>query len=315
MAVARAWVASPVRELFERSKVTLSLDNTQPPFQTTHYAEETERERYWPGPSWQESDTLTYGYHSLATTIGTLGLGMSVIAFTLLVTIKQHQSIAIAILSTLAIPIGILIFWLSGIFPANRFIVFDRERQLVYFTQRTRNKIDSSTWTDSSYLIYDENHVYRPYSYCNTKVALIRPPHDLIKDGAPPSPKAHKLMDLDGKQFSLWHTTEAEAIYRYIVAFMTAPPTEGPAAEVAKADHELCDEHYAGNWDLMRRIEGWRWYRLDPSKLPDQPNWIRHSDGRWERTGPGVKALRPWWDNLIKPRRPAINQNTQNPDT
>ena len=316
MAITRAKGSSPIHELFNCRRNTAFSENHDETalvgnLQRRNGVEVT----HWPGRSWEEKDMLIYGYSSIETTIATIGVGLFMIAAaTLLISISESSPNKV-LASLVALPIGATIFWLSSRMRANRFIVFDRVKKMTHIPKRFSSKHDTIKWGDTSFFIFDENYLTRLNTYSNTNITLIPPPIDGRQGRVPGPYSIGRLIFLQGLQSRHHNSAEAEAIYRYIVAFMTQPPNEGILQEVQRREQAICDEEYNGDRDAMRRHLGWFWYRLDPKKLPDQPNWIRHPDGRWERTGPGVKALRPWWDNLIKPRRPAINQNTQNPDT
>ncbi|MGM0677100.1 MAG: hypothetical protein ACQETW_06795 [Pseudomonadota bacterium] len=316
MAIIRAKGSSPWLELANnRNNVGFSSEHDEAILSSNIKTQDNDIATHWPSPSWEEGDLLIYGHFTGTITFFTIGVGIVITAISVTLTSIIDQKLSIAAASLGILPLGVALSWISLRIPANRFIVFDRSNQLTYIPKKFTSRHDSIRWKDTSFFIFDENYLTRLNTYSNTNITLVPPPLDGKKGEVPGPYGIGRLIFLQGLHVRHYNSAEAEAIYRYIVAFMTQPPDKGILREIQQTEQAICNEEYDGDRDAMRRHLGWFWYRLDLEKLPNQPNWIRHPNGRWERTGPGVKVLRPWWDNLIKPRRIPKNQGTERPGT
>ncbi|MCG5515354.1 MULTISPECIES: hypothetical protein [unclassified Ectothiorhodospira] len=316
MAVIRKKSLSPLGETFSRkNEIAFSPEHIEEPLNGDTRFQNGDSVDYWPGLSWEEGDKLIFGYFSASTTLASIGTGISLVGIAGIITSTNQPSLGLLVSSLIALPFGMVIFWISLRTRANRFIVFDRKHQVTHTPKKLSAKHDSIKWRDTSFFIFDEGYLHRPMTYSNTNITLVPPPLDGKKGEVPGPYGIGRLIFLQGLHVRHYNSAEAEAIYRYIVAFMTQPPDKSILREIQQTEQAICNEEYDGDRDAMRRHLGWFWYRLDLEKLPNQPNWIRHPNGRWERTGPGVKVLRPWWDNLIKPRRIPKNQGTEKPGT
>lgn len=281
MPVIRTLIKSPIAELKKPSHIKISSNHDESALTGNTTTICGTHITHWKGTAIQTEDLLIYGYSNLSTTPAVIGFTIIVLAIADIARFIASSFSTIDIEWILLTPLAIALFITSRRAPANRFIVFDRKNQLTHIPAGLGNKCDTIKWADTSFYIYDENYVYRPYEYSHTRITIMPPPFDAASERIPSPYGRRKLKQLSEPSIYYYESAEAEAIYRYIVRFMNQ--SEDRDTQSTPTD----------------RLP----LRLDTTRLPKKPNWIRHPDGRWERIGPGTVIRKTLFDSILKNKK------------
>ncbi|MCG5509578.1 hypothetical protein [Ectothiorhodospira lacustris] len=278
MPVIRTLIKSPVVELKTPSHIKISRNHDESVLTGNTKTTCGTHITHWKGTAIQTEDLLIYGYFNLSTIPAAIGFTIIVLAIADTARFIASSFSNIDIEWILLTPLAIALFITSRRIPANRFIIFDRKNQITHIPAGLGNKCDTIKWADTSFYIYDENYVYRPHEYSHTRITIMPPPFDAASERIPSPYGRRKLKQLSEPSIHHYESAEAEAIYRYIVRFMNRS--------------EDGDSQF-GSTDRLPLL-------LDTTKLPKKPNWIRHPNGRWERTVPGTVIRKTLFDGLPK---------------
>lgn len=241
------------------------------------------------GWSWLQDDYLVFGWkpgYRLVSILGTL-------TATLAVAFGLGGVLGTPLIGWPLVALGALVavaahyyLYRAG-FP--RFVIFDRGRGLVHIPHLFDHGHDAVRWQDANACIMDDKH--RQFGMKpSTALSVIRPGWDLRRDGLPPR---HARIDIDRINGPL-HEGHPEAVWRFIVAFMTLPRDANPHLKlVEEARKTIRDRYFGGDWEAMRHARGSRgndyfgsFSRLNLSLLSHRPDWLRRPDGRWREMRP-----------------------------
>ncbi|RUO33730.1 hypothetical protein [Aliidiomarina soli] len=185
--------------------------------------------------------------------------------------------------------------------PFSHYIVFDRRNKLVHLPRWLSHKQDSIRWDDADIAVIDMPSGILGET-TDTELHVLPPPVSFNKHGtrrwfrhfkfhfdskAPHELKAYNGYTVDG----------AEAVYRFIVDFMTKPREQSIALDaICSHDLDIELEIYGDN-DFEKAVSKYKklWSLIDPERLPTESNWERNSDGNWQQIRPAVRARFGWF--------------------
>lgn len=194
-----------------------------------------------------------------------------------------------------------LSYWWYFRSPFSHYIVFDRRHQLIHLPRWFSHKQDSIRWIEADLCVLDMLTGYFNESI-TTELSVVPPPLSLQQQGSKPwrrffkyhhdSKRPHIL-----KNFNGYPMEGAEAVFRFIVDFMTCPPERCMALDIICYKDWDIEMEKMGNNDFERAIrkEKTLWSLIDPERLPTEPNWIRDAQGHWQQIRPAVRARFGWF--------------------
>jgi len=89
----------------------------------------------------------------------------------------------------------------------------------------------------------------------------------------------------------------AEAVFRFIVDFMTQPPEKTMTLDAIIFNDMDVEMKELGNNDFKHAVRKCQklWSLMDAERLPTEPNWVRDEQGRWQQVRPAVRARFGWF--------------------
>ncbi|MCG5500198.1 hypothetical protein [Ectothiorhodospira lacustris] len=290
MGVARSTVKSPLIETFKRSDIKISKEKNTSLLSEKIIEKIRSNEIQSPAPARHDKNLLIYGDNYWSPTVDTIATTMLLAGLVMPISAIFYNINLWMIWLILLVPTGILLFKITDKTKHNRFVIFDKENQVVHIPKLLSKRQDTINWGDTSFLIHDHHNPVKPTKYEETHLSIIRPPDDLIVNGAPSAYLRYKLINVSDCLENKYTDEDAEEIYCYILRFME------------KKSPTLREEAHTKNKNPPKNIdsEDWQWSLLKTEKLPKKPNWIRHPDGRWERTGPGTVIRKTLLDGFRK---------------
>ncbi|MEX0732240.1 MAG: hypothetical protein WED00_06540 [Aquisalimonadaceae bacterium] len=245
--------------------------------------EKVSGESHATGWSWLQDDYLVYGWKPCYRLINATGMILAALAFAFSVggligtmLISWHYVLIIAVGAIAAY----YYIYRAG-FP--RFVVFDRARGLVHVPRLFSTAQDAVRWRDANVCIIDEQSGSLGV-VSSTALYIVRPGWDFKRDGYPPL-RTRIQIDRVGNRL---HEGHSEAVWRFIVAFMTLPRNANPYLRIVEDRlREVRDLNFGGDWDAMRHDRRSRkryhgaFSHLNLASLSGSPDWLRKSDGSW----------------------------------
>ncbi|WP_412852232.1 hypothetical protein [Ectothiorhodospira shaposhnikovii] len=292
MSIARSTIKSPLIETFKRSDVRISKEKNTSLISEKNIAKIKNNELQNPAPARHDENLLIYGDNSWSSTIDTIATTMLLAGVIMPISAFFYNINLWMTWLILLIPAGILLFKITDHKKHNRFVIFDKKNQIVHIPKLLSKRQDTVNWSDISFLIHDIHNPVKPTKYEETHLSIIRPPADLITNGAPSAYLTYKLINISDCLENKYTAEEAEEIYCYILRFM----------ENKDQNHQE-DAQAKKNAPININSEDWQWSLLKTEKLPKEPNWIRHPDGRWERIGPGTVIRKTLFDSILKNKK------------
>lgn len=187
-------------------------------------------------------------------------------------------------------------------YPRSRFshfIIFDRRNQLIHLPRWFSHQQDSIRWQEADLGVVDMPSGLLS-EHIATFLTVVPPPLTLQQQGTKPWYRFFKYHEDDKdpkelKRYGGYPVDGSEAVFRFVVDFMTRPPEQCIALD-AMPTFEVELEYKADN-DFPRFIHKYRYFfaMIDPERLPTQPNWIRDEQGHWQQVRPAVRARFGWF--------------------
>ena len=192
-------------------------------------------------------------------------------------------------------------YWWYFRSPFSHFIVFDRRNQLIHLPRWFSHKQDSIRWAEADLCVLDMLTGYFNESI-TTELSVVPPPLTLQQQGTKPWWRFFKYhydskRPVDLKEHNGYPFEGAEAVFRFIIDFMTYPPERSLALDIMCYKDMSIQTENLGNNDFERAIKKYKklWSLIDPERLPIQPNWIRDEQGEWQQVRPAVRARFGWF--------------------
>lgn len=257
--------------------------------------ENVSRESHATGWAWLQGDYLAYGWKPYSRLVAIVGTALATLTFAFgLGGLLGTPLIGwpLMLMSALGAMIAYRYLYQTG-FP--RFVVFDRARGLVHVPHTFSPRHDTIRWQDANVCILDEQAYLLGLRPCTT-LYVVRPGWDFRRDGYPPLQARIEIDRISGHL----HDGHSEAVWRFIVAFMTLPRDANPHLKAVEHGLQtIRDLDYGGDWDAMRQSRRVRhgffgaFSRLNLSNLSINPDWLRRPDGRWRVLRPHQSNGRP----------------------
>ncbi|MFY0663853.1 MAG: hypothetical protein JXQ97_04465 [Natronospirillum sp.] len=192
-------------------------------------------------------------------------------------------------------------FWWYFRSPFSHYIVFDRRHRLIHLPRWFSHKQDSIRWEDADLCVLDMLTGYFHESI-TTELSVVPPPLSLQQQGTKPWWRFFKYhydskRPVDLKEHDGYPAEGAEAVFRFIVDFMTRPPEQSVALDAMSFKDMGIEMKQFGNNDFERTIKNHKefWSLIDPERLPTEPNWVRDEHGHWQQVRPAVRARFGWF--------------------
>lgn len=209
------------------------------------------------------------------------------------------------ILTWSGIAFSALLFAISYLwYPRSRFshyIVFDRRNRLIHLPRWFSHKQDSIRWEEADLCILDMPTGYF-FEHITTELHLVPPPLTLQHQGTRhwwrffkyhfDSKEPKVLKNFNGVTYD-----GAEAVFRFIVDFMTRQPEQSIAMDAMCLYDMGIEIKELGNNDFQRAVRKSQklWSLIDPERLPTEPNWVRDEQSAWQQLRPAVRARFGWF--------------------
>lgn len=251
-------------------------------------------------------DYLIYGWRPWLIPMALLGvIALGQLVLGLIILFAGHSPS----LWTLTWPFGVLssllatyisLFWYSSS-PFSHYVVFDRRNKLVHLPRWFSHKQDSIRWDDADIAILNVPSGILGET-TETQLNVVPPPLSFNKHGTSrwfrhfkfhdDSKAPHQLKQYDG------HTVDgAEAVYRFIIDFMTKPREQNISLDALCFLDLNIEMEELGNNSFEASLQNHRklWSLIDPERLPTEPNWERDRENNWQQTRPAVRARFGWF--------------------
>lgn len=249
-------------------------------------------------------DYLIYGWRPWNVPMALIWMysaGLTVTA--LLAALRSSNSSTYWIFGWPGVVIGAALFYISfwWYFRSrySHFIIFDRRHQLIHLPRWFSHKQDSIRWSEADLCVLDMPMGYLGESIA-TELHVVPPPLTLQQRGTKSwwrffkyhqdSKQPHVIKHYDG------HTVDgSEAVFSFIVDFMTQPPERCIALDVMPTfEVEL---EFKANNHFSKFVQKYCYFfaMIDPERLPTQPNWVRSEQGQGHQVRPAVRARFGWF--------------------
>jgi len=209
------------------------------------------------------------------------------------------------VLSWSGIAFSALLFVISYLwYPRSRFshyIVFDRRNRLIHLPRWFSHKQDTIRWEEADLCVLDMPTGYF-FEHITTELHLVPPPLTLQHQGTRrwwrffkyhfDSKEPKVLKNFNGVTYD-----GAEAVFRFIVDFMTQPPEKSMTLDAVIFNDMDVEMKELGNNDFKRAVSKCQklWSLIDPERLPSEPNWVRDDEGHWQQIRPAFRARFGWF--------------------
>ncbi|MFY0666086.1 MAG: hypothetical protein JXQ97_15790 [Natronospirillum sp.] len=190
-----------------------------------------------------------------------------------------------------------LSFWWYFRSPFSHYIVFDRRRRLIHLPRWLSHKQDSIRWDEADLCVLDIPTGYVGQDN-STELHVIPPPLTLKQSGTKPWWRFFKY-HYDSKQRHMMYgdytVDGAEAVFRFIIDFMTQPPEQSIALDVMPSSEMELEYEAKNDFKTFIHKERYFFSLIDPNRLPSEPNWVRDEQDRWQQVRPAVRARFGWF--------------------
>jgi len=195
----------------------------------------------------------------------------------------------------------VISFWWYFRSPFSHFIVFDRRNQLIHLPRWFSHKQDTIRWKEADLCVLDMPTGYF-FEHVTTELHLVPPPLTLQHQGTRhwwrffkyhyDSKQPHIIKEYNG-----YTVDGSEAVFRFIIDFMTYPPEQSIALDAMCMKDMDIEMKELGNNNFERSVSKYKkfWSLIDPERLPSEPNWTRDKQGQWQQLRPAVRARFGWF--------------------